>query len=59
GINAASLAEGIPTKLFPWPADSLGGWIFPWSEDGECWGVIHRGESLRGTGSRVEVWSPR
>lgn len=59
GIKTDSLAEDEPTRLIPWPADSLGGWIFPWNVDGECWGVIHRGESLRGTGSRLEVWTPR
>ncbi|MGB1071800.1 MAG: hypothetical protein ACPG1Z_09045 [Planctomycetota bacterium] len=59
GIKTASLDENASTSLLPWPADSLGGWIFPWSEDGKCWGVIHRGESLRGTSSRLEVWTLR
>ena len=59
GIKTAFLDESATTSLFPWPADSLGGWVFPWSEDGNCWGVIHRGESLRKTGSQLEVWTLR
>ena len=59
GLKAVSLETGEIRKSMPWPAESTGGWIFPWRLDGDGWGVIHRGQSLRGTESRLELWTPR
>ena len=57
GLEWFHLKSGTSLKFLTWPHESTGGSIFPISNDGQEWGLIHRGDLTRETKSHLEVWT--